>query len=312
MSDRHRSATRSKTLALALVAGAGWILPPTAGGEEDRRVLAVNAVDRDGHQVSGLNATRFRAEFRGRAATVVSATEDTAPRRIAVLVDTSGSLQREKADLVWGAAVDIVASLAPAHSLAILTLGRQLHDHSGLTNDRAALESALMRARAQGFAGPSALYDGVVHAARGFSAPALGDAVYLISDGEDTASTLLDSQAQLAAARAGARVFVALVPGRASSSQGRGFSQADYWTRAVAEATGGRVVRSDRSDATRAVGEWRLAYPLIERFYRLEVAFPLSVDKPREWKLEVVDEEGRRAKGIELVYPRLLVPSQPK
>ncbi|MFQ5694985.1 MAG: hypothetical protein ACE5HB_03260 [Terriglobia bacterium] len=35
---------------------------------------------------------------------------------------------------------------------------------------------------------------------------------------------------------------------------------------------------------------------------------PRAVDKKREWRLEVVDERGKKRKDVKLAYPRLLFP----
>ncbi len=46
----------------------------------------------------------------------------------------------------------------------------------------------------------------------------------------------------------------------------------------------------------------------MENVYRLEVDIPSAIDKSRNWKLEVVDERGKKMKGVTVHYPRYLVP----
>lgn len=84
------------------------------------------------------------------------------------------------------------------------------------------------------------------------------------------------------------------------------FPQAESWTRRLPEATGGLVVRDESLEEVRSFG------PLIAEVYRLEVALPQEIDKPREWKLEVVDAGGRKRKDVRVAYPRLLVPKEQK
>jgi len=46
----------------------------------------------------------------------------------------------------------------------------------------------------------------------------------------------------------------------------------------------------------------------MSEYYRLEIRLPLVVDKPRDWKLEVVDASGKVRRDVEVLYPRRLMP----
>ena len=138
-----------------------------------------------------------------------------------------------------------------------------------------------------------------------------GDVVYVISDGEDTTSHLLDSQAEMAVARTGVRVCVVRL--QRAGMPALALSPADHWIRTIAEATGGYVSSSEaRTRRTDAIKSLRSKYSLITRVYRIEVAFPHVVDQPRKWNLEVSDSNGQRLKRVRLIYPRLLVPTSDK
>jgi hypothetical protein len=43
-------------------------------------------------------------------------------------------------------------------------------------------------------------------------------------------------------------------------------------------------------------------------YYRVEVELPVEVDKTRGWELEVVGVDGKKMKGVRVVYPRKLAP----
>lgn len=45
-------------------------------------------------------------------------------------------------------------------------------------------------------------------------------------------------------------------------------------------------------------------------FYRLEIELPQEVDKPREWRLELVPREGFKVKDLRVVYQRKLLPCE--
>ncbi len=49
-------------------------------------------------------------------------------------------------------------------------------------------------------------------------------------------------------------------------------------------------------------------YQAITHAYRLEVEFPETIDKRRQWELKVVDANGKELKNVEVLYPRLLLP----
>src|SRR3972149_2012270 len=122
----------------------------TCEGGPLRRTLAVNVLDEQGNQVSGLTAANFRAEFRGQPVKILSAALDTQPRRIVLLVDVSESM----------------AARVGKGELAARPAG----DSSDPSGARTALR------------------DAVVEATRLLAPGQSGDVIYLITDGFDTFS----------------------------------------------------------------------------------------------------------------------------
>src|SRR5712691_3586612 len=100
-------------LAPALVLTLVFGIPRQSRAEESgqRRVVAVSVIDRDGNPVSDLTAANFRGKVRGQDVTILSAWFDTtSPRRIAVVVDASRSMEPAWKG-VWATVADIVAQL---------------------------------------------------------------------------------------------------------------------------------------------------------------------------------------------------------
>src|SRR3972149_226841 len=95
---------------------------PGEGGPR-RRTLAVNVLDEQGNQVSGVTAANFRAEFRGPPGKILSAALGTQPRRIVLLLDTSGSMAARvgKWELAAEAAEDLLGWGPPARGAALGT-----------------------------------------------------------------------------------------------------------------------------------------------------------------------------------------------
>jgi hypothetical protein len=306
--DAFPSAT---TLRLAAVAAALLALgraPQAWAQEPERRVLDVSVVDKDGSFVSGLATHNFRGKLDGKAAKILAASFDTSPRRIAVVVDKSGSMA-SKWGAAWAAAADLSLRLSPYSRIVVCTFDQTLHQHSDLSNDQGILQGALAKGRAQIPAGGSALYDGLVTVNGGPSGLDL-DVIYLLTDGQDSTSLATATDAQRAAARRGVRVFVLLFRGDwppASSPGGLAARQlGEYEMRALAEATGGYVFRAEQFKNLEGL---RSFYPLIAGAYRLEVEFSQPAKEPREWTLEAIDPTGKKLKNVRLAYPRLLVPA---
>jgi hypothetical protein len=282
----------------------------------EARTLAVSVVDREGKPVPKLAASNFRGEFRGEPVKILAATVDQSPRRIALVVDTSAGMGKDATRwrFAWDAAEDLVLSLAPVHEIVFLTVADKLWQHTKLLSDPKALQSALQEAREREAAGATALYDGVIQASRGFSSPGLGDAICLVTDGVDNVSTQTASEVETAVARAGLRLFVVwITPMEGYTAVGteiRYGRPSTERTDRIAETSGGFVLRP-RSYKPDQVGK-ELA-PLRSRLtyvYRLDLEFPETINKPRKWKLEVVDANGKKRRNVAVSYPRLLVPSQ--
>ena len=79
----------------------------------------------------------------------------------------------------------------------------------------------------------------------------------------------------------------------------------------IAEATGGTT--SDK-ESTRGKNNLKAVllqiYDQIAYFYQLEVELPTPVHKKTGWKIEVVDERGRKQKTVDTIYPRELLPCE--
>jgi Mg-chelatase subunit ChlD len=289
-------------LAVAATAGSGRSL---TAEEVELRAIVVSVTDDSGKSPTGLSATDFRGEFRGRPVEIVSTSVDGSPRRIAVVVDASGSSHREDAwTREWGLAHDAILSLTPGHEVVLCTLAGSLQVRSDLSSDALALRRKVLLAMNDRPAGGTAVYDGLVQASQAFSRPRSTDAVLLLSDGLDTISNLTWREAAVAIARRGVRVFWVRTgeeptrPGLVDTSR-------------IAWATGGTVLESRRETEDEASRLVQRACRLMTQTYRLGVAFPGGVDQPREWRLELVGPDRRRRTDVRLAYPSLVVPSAP-
>jgi len=295
----------SQFLACALGAAALFSASPVRlqGQAPERRVVLVSVLDQEGNHVPGLSAAHFRGECQGRPVTILSAAEDSTPRRVSVVVDVSGS-QEQSAGLEWQQAVQLIDGLIPAHAVALFTLGRVLTKHADFTNDRAVLQRAMRDARAGRAGGPSALYDGVVQAALGFPGPQLGDTICLFSDGVDTSSEQPAADVARRLTDLRIRVFLA---GTTTTWDARG--PVPEW-RTITDATGGLIVWNDsaRPDPASVARVRQRVLAGITNAYRLDLAFERGIDRFREWKLQLADSARAATGNARVIYPRRLAP----
>jgi Mg-chelatase subunit ChlD len=299
-----------------------------------RRTVLANVIDRQGFPVDGFGRDHFRASFRGEPVQIVSAEMDARPRRIVVVLDASGSMiaSPTKWDVARRAAGDLVALVPAENATALITFGDRVYDRVELT--RNPLEALT---RIEGISdnqpkkgkvgGRTALFDALLEALSALSPPAPGDVIYLITDGGANAGKSNRKQAEGALLASGTRVFV--------------FALLNRWTRGAPEEqtgpsllndltrnTGGGllVVQSERAWPSSFSSTRPPAYPTNEKdqatlaaltqqlyrqmttFYRLEIELLREVDKPREWKLQLVPSEGVNAKDFRLHYHRKLLP----
>jgi hypothetical protein len=288
------------TAALAASRFVGVLLPLSAQYGQ-RRVVAVDVVDRDGNQVPMLTAADFRGEFRGQPVTIQSAAPATSARRVAMIVDTSGRAERSPSGFVWSTTENLIRRLTPDHGVRIFTVTDTLRSHSDLSTDVGALQEGLNEAKGHPFEGGSSLYDGMLAAGRAIARGELGDVICLISDGEDTTSYATARDVEIALVRSGIRLFWIRMGAAIRSER-----LAD-----IIEATGGLVFEPGRPGKD-VDGELGSLHRLITQVYRLELALPRAVDKPRRWTLELIGPNGQKRKDVRLAYPRLLVPSSAK
>jgi hypothetical protein len=284
---------------------------PVQAQDGQRRILAVSVINqKDGNPVPGLTVANFHGELHEKPVKILSVAEDTGSRHIALVVDTSRGMgnDRTRWGFAWDAAEDLVVSLTPENKFVFLTVADHLQEHTDLSSDLETLRSALHRLRESKAAGPTALYDGVIRTAKAFYSPGFADVICLITDGVDTASTQSTKEAETVVARAGLRVFVIWVRPAEGYTAGRDIRLASRWMARMAEMSGGFVLRPRSYKRDRVAQELSPLLGLVTHVYRIEVEFPCAVEKPTEWKLEVVDADGKKRKNVDVSYARLLVP----
>lgn len=314
-----------RALLFAVILMAAVCFPSQA---QERRVIPVSVVDKDGNIVEGLTAKNFRGKFRGKEVIMLSARLDTGPRRIAVLVDTSTSMKDfpKVYSAAWNAAHDTASKLSKSHSVSLFTFAEKLKQEIGFGAKSEELSEKIINLanNQSSHKGKTALFNAIQDVFTHIDEQSFGLVVYVITDADSNkGNSNLDHIARIAS-EWGARLYFVCLPSYKMVDVG---FYATNSCRQLAELTGGiaysAVTRLDVAGSTlaglhhhageilsveRVLTENRKLLSSMETVYRMEIEIPRRVDKPRKWKLEVVDERGKKMKGVKIYYPRLLVP----
>lgn len=172
-------------------------------------VTAVFTADQHGRPLAALDPAEVEIEESGSPATLASigrAVDDDIPLALVLALDVSGSMAGAGLGNAQAAATNLIESLGPADSAAVLAFAQESRVEQPLTQEKALLTAAVSRLTADG---DTALYDVVAESARIAADSGLARrAVVLLSDGVDFGDrSTLSREESLAAASEGESLF---------------------------------------------------------------------------------------------------------
>jgi VWFA-related protein len=166
--------------------------------------VPVSVLDKDGRPIMDLKGPEFRVSENGKSQAVTLFSGERRPLRIALALDTSGSMQ-SKIGEVQAALHRFIDLLEPADQIMVLTFSDRIHTLQDFTSDRERLGRVFDMLEPEG---GTALYDAAFESIRRLaSGPAESKAVVLVSDGVDTTSAISFSQLKEYARRSEVPVF---------------------------------------------------------------------------------------------------------
>lgn len=275
-----------------------------------------------GQPVLGLQPNNFRAKHRGKSLDILKVTPWSGPARVVLLFDLSGSvtyLTRFEESI----GLDIMHQAPSGMSLAMAVFASRAEVVAPFSAGTATVEKEVENLDVPARRVPkngrrTALYDAIEFAVGMFGHPRPGDAICVISDGDENASQLTRKQAQRVLFANGIRLFAVVLPENTILSRDtipeEQSGPADLSK--LAENSGGvRYVIHPSTPIERRLPptDWsekdfhvpQAFDQVIMRGYNLEVALPKSPRKPERWKLEVVDPKGKVDHQHFVAYPRL-------
>jgi VWFA-related protein len=194
--------------------------------EVHRVVVTVTALDGEGAPITGLTRDDFRLRENGKEQTILEFAQETRPLRIALVLDSSGSM-RQSLPQVQAAAAGFLDVLRPEDLAMVVDFDDQVMLLQDLTANRSDLRAAVMSTFARG---GTAMYDAVHATLRRLSRQTERKAIVLLSDGGDSAS-VLDRDRTLQKARSSDVLVYAIGLGKADDSV----------LKSLARETGGRA-----------------------------------------------------------------------
>jgi Ca-activated chloride channel family protein len=213
--------------------------------------LGVTVTDKSEHQVGGLAQENFTVLEDGRPQTVRFFAADPTPLDLAILLDTSASMGAMIAD-AQEAALELAAALRPGDRASFTEVKRGMNELHPLSADTANLARAI---HATTSGGGTALLDAIYVTLRTLQRAATTheirrQALVVLSDGEDTSSTMRYDDVLDAVQRSGVAVYAVSLrpsgaprPNRPMSRLLMGDSvNGDFVLRSLAGQTGGRVL----------------------------------------------------------------------
>jgi Ca-activated chloride channel family protein len=212
--------------------------------------LVVSVTDAHGRPVAGLERQNFTVLEDGQPQDLTLFASEPIPLSLAILVDTSTSMERTLPS-ARAAAANLLGPLHPGDEAMVAEFTQRHRILQAFTADLPSLARALDALKANG---ATALYDAVYCTLKEFPEGARGEAlrrraVVLLTDGEDTASLTTEEQALDVARHAGVVVYTIGFGSRPGSpSSEAGMRAAHFLTRLARESGGQAYFTSRLSD----------------------------------------------------------------
>jgi len=288
---------------------------PAVAGTCSHPVVFLNSVERDLTVARDLRADDLEVKVDGKRARVVSLSLNSGPRRIILMVDSSGSIQPPQ-KRGWGIALRTAAfavETVPSNaSVAMLTFSERPQRESDGFEERQQIRRRILDLAKREPKGRTAILDSIDQALSLFGTPQPGDLIYLVSDGGENKSEVSLRKLREKLVAHGVRVFVFLVPHEEIVTREEEAGEA--MTEELAQFTGGVVIRIPWGESERNRQTWLVKSAAeigdeARAMYQMELG--ISDEVGSAGQVRVVFVNRKRDKNT-LAYPRQLVPCPPE
>ena len=204
--------------------------------------LNVTVVDGTNHYVTDLDQSDFSVFEDGVKQEIIFFTRRPQPIALSLLLDSSASME-DKLQTLQAAATNFVKRLKPTDLAQVIDFDSRVSIRQGFTSEQTQLQSAILQTVAGGSTSlHNAIYVSLKELAK-VKAQNEEDvrrhALIVFSDGEDTSSLVSFEEVLDLAKRSEASIYTIALRGNDSSA--RGFREAEFVMRQLAQETGGRA-----------------------------------------------------------------------
>jgi Ca-activated chloride channel homolog len=208
--------------------------------------LAVTVTDGKNRYITDLGEADFSVFEDGVKQELTFFNRRPQPIALSLLLDTSASMEQHL-PMLQAAASNFVRRLKPADLAQVVDFDSRVEIRQTFTANRADLEAAIRQTVA---GGSTSLHNAIYIALRELAKVRAGNqedvrrqAVIVFSDGEDTSSLVSFEEVLDLAKRSETAIYViALRGGNVQSTQSRGFREAEFMLRTLAQDSGGRAI----------------------------------------------------------------------
>ena len=208
--------------------------------------LAVTVTDGRNRYITDLGESDFSVFEDGVKQELTFFNRRPQPIALSLLLDTSASMEQHL-PMLQTAASNFVHRLKPADLAQVIDFDSRVEIRQAFTGNRSDLDAAIRQTAA---GGSTSLHNALYIALRELAKVRAGaqedvrrQAVIVFSDGEDTSSLVSFEEVLELAKRSETAIYViALRGGDAPSTQSRGFREAEFILRTLAQDSGGRAI----------------------------------------------------------------------
>jgi Ca-activated chloride channel family protein len=206
-------------------------------------LLSVTVTDAQGRFVPGLDREDFLAYEDGMLQDISNFSRDPQPVALSLLVDTSMSMEK-KLQTAQQAAIGLIGRLGPRDIAQVVTFDSRPSIALPFTSDKDALERAIRHTEA---GGSTSLYTAIYIAMNALTQTRMAapdqlrhQAIVLLSDGEDTSSSMDLEQVLDLSKRSDVSVYAVGLRSK-QDRPAHGFNEAEYFLRTLTQETGGHA-----------------------------------------------------------------------
>ncbi|HVI09697.1 MAG TPA: vWA domain-containing protein [Candidatus Binatia bacterium] len=266
------------------------------------REAIVNVRDSGGAFVAGLLPSSFEANVGRQPLRVIAAKSEHPGPRVILMIDLSAS-QSTRLGLTRATGRYFVEKVSGTLRVAMISFSDRTLETVGFDHSTEDILGSI--SRIQKAMGRTSLYDSLVYAVNLFGQPEIGDAIFMIGDGEDSSSkSKWDAAKRLLASR-GVRLFWFDSSGRSYSTPEERDGKDNL--RNIVESSGGLIISTPEGTSAKDSRALEMAvdgvYTSIRDFYTLTLENAPGIDERKSWSLEVLDASGKK-RDLRLLFSR--------